>query len=326
MAEQLSIPGGILSMTAEAADRLIAGGDGDAALLYLSLLSRGGDLAGSRKKLKWTETRLHTAYEKLLSLRLASPQQVQDAVVPKPESDEPPDYTTEDITQALEHVTPFSGLVNEVQRRLGKVLSATDLKILYTVYDFLALPAEVILLLVTWCVNQTEEKYGQGRRPTLPQIRSEAFRWKRCGADTPEAAEEHLKQMTNLRRQGTRLLSLVGILGRTPVEGERKYVEAWVQMGFEDEAIRLAYEKTVLKKQAMSWPYMNSILRSWHQKGLHTLEQIQREDSTYRRAGPSGVTAQPAPAAVGEADRRVREDMERMRRFLEKKKLEEGGD
>lgn len=325
MAEQLSIPGGILSMTSEAADRLIAGGDGDAALLYLSLLSRGGDLAGSRKKLRWTETRLHAAYEKLLSMRLASPMPTQNISVPKPEPDEPPDYTTSDITQALESISPFSGLVNEVQRRLGKVLSTTDLKILYTIYDFLALPAEVILLLVTWCVDQTEEKYGQGRRPTLPQIRSEAFRWKRCGADTPEAAEEHLRQMTNLRRQGTRLLSLVGVLGRAPVEGERKYVEAWAQMGFEDEAIRLAYEKTVLKKQSMSWPYMNSILKSWHQKGLHTLEQIQREDSSYRRNGPGAVPASSAPAPAGKADQRVREDMERMRRFLEKKKLEEEG-
>jgi DnaD/phage-associated family protein len=212
-----------------------------------------------------------------------------------------------------------------MQRRLGKVLSTTDLKILYTLYDFLALPAEVIALLVTWCLRQTEEKYGAGRKPTLPQIRAEAFRWKRRGVDTHEAAEEYLKHMTSLHQQSARLLPLVGVTGRAPVEGERKYLDAWAELGFEDEAIRLAYEKTILKKQAMSWPYMNSILKSWHQKGLHTVAQIRTEDSSYRRNAAGGRPAFPSPAA-GAADKRVREDMERMRRFLEEKKREEGGD
>ena len=36
----------------------------------------------------------------------------------------------------------------EVERRLGKKLSANDLRSLYTLYDHLALPAEVVLMLV----------------------------------------------------------------------------------------------------------------------------------------------------------------------------------
>ena len=42
-------------------------------------------------------------------------------------------------------------------------------------------------------------------------------------------------------------------------------------MGFSDEALRLAYEKTVYKKQGMDWDYMNGILCGWHKKNLHTL-------------------------------------------------------
>lgn len=325
MTGDLSIPGGIVSMTAEAAERLVSFGDGDAALLYLCLLRQGGELAAARKKLKWTEDRLLTAYDRLTGLKLMKPGMSPEPEPQKPEPDEPPEYTAADILQELESASPFPALVGEVQRRLGKVLSATDLKILYTIYDYLALSAEVILLLVTWCVRRTEGKYGAGRKPTLPQIRAEAFRWKRQGADTPEAAEEYLRRLAALNKKSERMLALLGVTGRAPVEGEQKYLTAWAEMGFEDDAIRLAYEKTVLKKQAMNWPYMNSILKSWHQKGLRTVSQIEAEDSVYRRSASGDGSASASRPASGDADKRAREDMERMRRFLEEKKREEGG-
>ena len=326
MPEELSfsVPGGVVSMTAEAAGRLISAGNGDAALLYLCLLHRGGDYTAARKALRWSEERLLAAHSALAELKLTRQELAAQSAPFPPDPDQPPDYTAADITQELESGPPFSVLVAEAQRRLGKVLSTTDLKVLYTVYDYLAMPAEVILVLVTWCVSQTEEKYGPGRKPTLPQIRAEAFRWKRRGIDTPEQADAYLKHISQLRTSSARLLSLVGISGRQPVEGERKYLSAWAELGFEDDAVRLAYEKTILKKQTMSWPYMNSILKSWHQKGLHTVVQIKSEDSSYR-PGSASVKSGAAIQPDGAADKRVREDVERMRRFLEKMKQEEGG-
>lgn len=65
-----------------------------------------------------------------------------------------------------------------VEQMLGKVLSPADLKILYTLFDFLALPPEVILTLTGWCVEQAKQK-GPGRKPTLTQIRREAYKCRR---------------------------------------------------------------------------------------------------------------------------------------------------
>jgi DNA replication protein DnaD len=36
----------------------------------------------------------------------------------------------------------------------------------------------------------------------------------------------------------------------------------------------------------MKWPYMNKILTSWHEKGLHTPEDIAEKDGAPRRAAP----------------------------------------
>lgn len=103
-----------------------------------------------------------------------------------------------------------------MERRLGKRLSANDLKILLTLYDHLALPGEVILMLVTWCIEETERKYGPGRRPFLSQVRKEGFAWSRQGIDTVEAAEAHLKKLTQLRTREREVLRLLDIPGPPP--------------------------------------------------------------------------------------------------------------
>ncbi len=125
-------------------------------------------------------------------------------------------------------------------------------------------------MLVSWCIEEMERKYGPGRRPFLSQVRKEGFAWARQGIDTMEAAEAHLKKLAQLRTREREVLRLLDIPARPLVERERTYIAAWEDMGFDDEALRLAYEKTVMKKQSMDWGYMNGILRRWHEKGLHT--------------------------------------------------------
>lgn len=327
MANGPYLPGNILSLAAGAADRLIGAGSGDAALLYLHLLKTGGQYqtASAARALKWEPTRADAALSLLNSLELA--QAAPSAPVPEP-APAVPEYTAADINRELENQSsPFPILVQEVQRRLGKVLSTNDLKSLYTIYDYSGLPPEVILLAVSWTIEEFQRKYGSGRMPRMPQIQREAIRWKERGVDTVEAAEAHLKRLNLLRDRSAQILALLDIRDRPPVEREREYISAWLDMGFDDDAIRLAYEKTVLKKQSLSWPYMNSILKSWHEKGLHRVSEINASDSSRSSRAPrtrpgAGATA-PQPGVPGEADRRAREDMDWIEKFL-KQQHEEG--
>ena len=132
-----------------------------------------------------------------------------------------------------------------------------------------------------------------------------------------EAAEAHLKKLAQLRTREREVLRLLDIPARPLVERERTYIAAWQDMGFDNEALRLAYEKTVMKKQSMDWGYMNGILRRWHEKGLHTAAAVQAGDRDPRPVRAGGGTPPPPPA--GE-ERRAREDMDRMRRLMEQMK------
>lgn len=306
------LPGSILSMSAQAAERLIRLDSGDAALLYLYLLGHPDG-----QGLKWTALRLQTAMDQLVSQGLARPQNAP--VVPDPAPEPPPDYALEDVTNALD-AGSFSGLCDEVERRLGKKMNTSDLKSLLTLYDHLALPIEVILMLVAWCVEEQERKYGVGRRPFVSQIKKEGFIWARRGIDTIEAAEAHIRRLTELQSREKEILHILDIPNRPLVSREKSYIAAWDEMGFEDEAIRMAYERTVMKKQSMDWSYMNGILRRWHEKGLHTAAAIQTGDHDPRPIRANN----PAPSAPPvQEDRTAREDMERMRRIMEQMKKEE---
>lgn len=324
MAKNPYLPGNILSMAGEAADRLLEAGSGDGALLYLYLLKSGGNfrVEGVSKLLHWEPRRATDALRLLVKLGLA--QEPENLPTPAPAVTEPPEYTASDITAELENkASPFPFLVTEVQRILGKPLSTNDLKCLYTIYDFTALPPEVILLVVRWSVERYQQKNGAGRIPRMPQIQREALRWRERGVDTVEAAEAYMKRQNMLRDRAVQILALLDIHDRPPVAKEKEYIAAWVDMGFPDETIRLAYESTVMKKRTMNWAYMDAILRDWHQKGLHTVAEVGQGDRRrpVKTAAPSSAGAtRPQPTLSGEADRRARADMERMRELLRQEK------
>ena len=318
----LLTPNEVLSLTAQAARRIIDTGNGDCALLYLALLESGGDGEKARRALKWDNRRLADTYALLAKQQLVA-EEAPAQPVESPAENTPPEYSRADLLTALEKESSFAGLYREVEQCLGKPMSDTDLRSLYTIYDFLALPAEVILLLSYWCVSETERKYDQGRRPRMTTVKKEAFRWKRMGVDTVESAEEFLRKQQMLAGRERDILPLLDIRGRPPVDREREYIAAWVDMGFTDDAIRLAYERTLFQKQQMNWPYMNSILKRWHQAGFHTAAQVEAGDKPPKR-NAGRPTAAPAPAADNrqQSAQKLKGDMNWMDEFLKQQKGE----
>lgn len=276
----LLMPNEILSMTAQAARRVVELGDGDCALLYLALLERGGDAAAAAKRLSWPAERLNGAWSRLAARGLVEPA-VPEAVPPVLQDDRPPEYNRSDIIRAMEQEPEFTGLYREMERLLGRTMSESDLKILFTVYDYLALPAEVILLLTNYVIRTLRRQKGPGREsfPRMARIRKEAFLWKRLGVDSVERAEEYIRSQELVDGREWEILSLVGVTTPRPaVEKEREYIAKWVEMGVSNELIRLAYERTVFRKGGMNWPYVHRILQAWQQAGYGTVEQVKAGD------------------------------------------------
>lgn len=277
-----------VTLTAQAARRLLERGDGDAALLYLALLRHHGavpprSLAG---ELRWDRGRIEAAEAVLRDLGLVTPEEAP----PEP-ADEPPVYQRAEVAEKLEQSEEFRRLIAEVERRLGKRLTTPDVGVLLGLYDFLGLPADVIYLLVCHCAERLARRFGEGRRPTLRQIEREGYAWARRGIDSQTAAAAYLRKYAESQQALPQYMRALQLGDRPPAASEEKYLLQWQAWGFPPEAVALAYDKTVLKCHELKWPYCNGILKRWHEAGLHSLEEIQRRDAR---------PAEPRPAPKGE--------------------------
>ena len=212
--------------------------------------------------------------------------------MPEP-ADERPEYPREDIARHLDGDGEFRGLVAEVERKLGKKLTTPDVGVLLGLSDYLGLPADVIYLLVCHCAERVARRYGEGRRPTLRQIEKEGYAWARRGIDTQAEAAEYLRRYALRQEALPGYMRALQLGDRAPSASEEKYLSAWQEMGFEPEAVAIAYDKTVLRCHEFKWPYCNGILKKWHEAGLHTAQEIREKDHPPR-------VREEAPASGGD--------------------------
>lgn len=284
----------VLSMAEDAAERLVATGDGDCALLYIALM-REGEPEKAQAVLHWGQGRMDSTLGRLKDLGLVG----EDAAAPRTaQKPELPRYSRQDVVDTMEREPEFLLLQREVEQKLGRPLSDSDLTCLLTMYDALALPAEVILVLTAYVAAVLRrQKQNPGYSPRLPEIQREAFRWKRLGITSGEAAERFLTRQQQVDAREWEILSAVGVRDRRPaVEKERDYISSWVDMAIPDELIALAYERTVFKKGEMNWPYMNKILLSWNQSGWHSAAEVKANDRPAKR-GAAKKTEDYQPSA-----------------------------
>jgi DnaD/phage-associated family protein len=263
----------IESVTVEKADlhRLLSTGSGDAVMLYLYI--RSGNLSDSaEKELGLTGPRLSCAAATLRQLGLW-PEERKNAVI----SGEKPVYSEKDVLSAMDTDGEFRLLYGEVQRLLGRTLNTEELKILLSFVRYLGLPTEVISVLVSYCRDRARQK-GSPRNPSLRTIEKEAYHWAEEGIDTLEEAAAYIHARNQQNSRVAHLMSLLQIRGRSLTAAEEKYATAWLDMGFEDAVITMAYEKTCLNTGGLSWPYMNKILTSWKKAGLLTARQVKEGD------------------------------------------------
>ena len=292
------------------ARRLVEAGNGDAALLYIAILRNRGSIDDEklRGQLHWPPERFTGALATLAQQGLVSfPHES-----PKPPEERRQEYTRADMARAMEGAE-FSSLVGAVEEKLGKKLTTPDLAALLGLYDQLGLPADVIFLLVGFCAERTAAQYGPGRKPTLRQIEKEGYLWARLGLMNQESAAAYIKKYQRDKEALPQLMRLLRLGERTPSPSEERYLRSWNDMGFDNEALEAAYDKTVLKCKELKWPYMNKILTSWHQKGLHTLAEVQ--------AGDRASAKRPAPPPRREEEA-VQDDMARMEKYLQQLRRE----
>lgn len=277
------------SISSAIADKLISAHDGDVALLYIYMVRRGGhDLDAAARDLCRTMSEISAAAEKLQRMGLmpdgAAPAKAAAKEEKLPPPDEIPQYRSEDIVRRYKENGEFAVVVAEAQTALTHTLSSVEMKTLFGIYDYLALPPEVIMMLINYCVARCREQStpDHPRRPSMRNIEKEAYNWVHQEILTLDQAEEYIRRQRERRDALGRAKAAVGVHGRELTPTETKYLSAWLDMGFDEDALAIGYDRTITNTGALKWSYMNKIMQSWHEKGLHSAEEIESGDPRRR--------------------------------------------
>lgn len=274
--------------------KLLSAANPDGALLYLYIHS-GNHPDNAQADLQLSQSRLNCAAATLRQLGLW-PEEKTPVLL----SGERPHYSEADVLQAMENDLSFSGLRGEIQRLLGRPLNTEELKIILGFTRYLGLSPDVISVLVCYCRDRARQR-GSLRNPSLHTIEKEAYAWAERGIDSVEEAAAFIQAQNFRNSQLGKMKDLLQIRGRNLTPAEERYAQSWLDAGFAEDAISMAYERTCLNTGGLNWAYMNKILKRWQEQGFRTAEDVRNGD---RKPVPKGASGQ-----LGQADLEIIQKM-----------------
>ena len=266
---------GAYAIPASDLDALLGLDNADAIKLYLWLVkNRSGDPSAVAAALGFSAERVSAALSLLSNAGLTG--RTARRAAPTAEYEIPAAYSTTEISGMLDSDKGFKWLVDDSSRRLGRVFSTADIGVMLRIYRWLGLPCEVIGTIVTHCIDRAKSKNGDGRMPTLRQIEKEASAWADNGIVSADQADRYVKQMQQAGEKRRAVLTRLNITELTP--SVERYINQWLEWGYDEEELYHALDLTVRNTGGVKLPYMNSIIKNWHEKGLSSLADIKKKD------------------------------------------------
>lgn len=188
-----------------------------------------------------------------------------------------PSYSMKEIDTVAATNKSISGLFYQAETVLNKILSQSDMEMLYSFVDWLGLPVEVITMLLSYA----SKKGKTGRR----YLETVAIDWAERGIDTFEAAEAYVMELEAIDSAERKIRNILGIYDRALTATEKKYISAWC----EDERISMdlipiAYDRTVVNTGKLSLAYMNKILLTWAEEGFKKPEDVNTWDGNIKKS------------------------------------------
>ena len=168
-------------------DKLIAVGDGDAALLYLYILRHGSeDGRTAARALHLSDERYERA---AFTLNNLSAPAAETKNTEKSEN-AAPQYTAAELRRARNEDGEFSAVCDAAENAFGRALTEGMLRSLLTAYDHLGLDGGAIIELLSYLKNEK----GEVR---LSDIKRETYQWADMGIVNAQDAQQYLARRVN---------------------------------------------------------------------------------------------------------------------------------
>lgn len=241
----------------------------------------------------------------------AAPDFKETVTVQKPTQSEPPvsvprrtvttelpRYTVDEADTILATKKGAKTLVDEAQKALGRVFTShSEISMLLALSDGLGLSDEYLLILLAYC--------NQMGKQTMRYAEKLAVSLYDADITTADALSAHLRALEEAATVEGALKRLMG-LSRSFTAKEKGYIADWThQYGFGEDMLEKAYEFAAEATTNPTLGYMNSILKRWHEEGIRTPGDADRDRETHRAAAektaPQKRGKKPTPTAEAQS-------------------------
>lgn len=178
----------------------------------------------------------------------------------KAEEKKRPRYSTKEINLYMEKDKSVKDMYLLAEQILGRPLSTTEITTIFSFYDWLGLPKDVVLMLLEHCasLDKTNIRY----------IEKVALGWAENGINTVAKAKKYIDKFLQAHAAEAKVKSILQIGDRKFTDTELKYVNTWINdFKASPEIIKKAYDITIMNTSKLSYPYLNSVLKSWFENG-----------------------------------------------------------
>ncbi len=158
-------------------------------------------------------------------------------------------------------------LLSSMESILNRPVNSTDIQEVIQIYESYRLPADVIIMAMQFCS-------GQGHND-IRYIKKVCYHWYQRGINDHHKADEYLQQLAKRMSLEGQIKALFGVNQRQLIPNEQECLDRWLDLGYDLDVFRLAYERTVKHTGKAAIPYANRILQNWKQKGYRNLQDIQ---------------------------------------------------
>ena len=174
----------------------------------------------------------------------------------------------EEVLKRAEESAEFRYLLQKSQQVFGRTISKAERSMLLALMDYYGLPAEVILMLITYAVSA-------GRTGTN-YIQTVGISWAEEGINTLEAAENKIAQLNKTNKLWSAFQRQADIPLKNPTKKQEAFFTKWTgEWNMSIELIAYGYEKMIDAIDKPNYKYLGKMLGSWHEAGAYTIDKVE---------------------------------------------------
>ncbi len=203
-----------------------------------------------------------------------APQKIQLALI----SYGIPTYRDEEIEKKLRKIKELPPLIDECNEILGTVMNTYEAGIIVSLYDYLKLSKEYIMLLCHHCASQG--------KTSLHYVKKVAENLVGKGITEYGELEEYYNSQERVKTTEGKVRRLFGMGRRALTPKEKEAISMWTEWALSDEMLSKAYEISVNNTSEPNIKYMHKVISNWYENGVKTPDEADRASEQYRKTGP----------------------------------------